>query len=79
MASGCTGPQIEHRHRPFLHSVPTAVFIAMLYFVLAFAIACTKAPWIDEGWHTYPAYNLSRTGLTGSSILDPMGTCLGAD
>jgi hypothetical protein len=79
MAIACPVREIQHRHRLLPIWVPPALIIALLYFALALGLACTKAPWIDEAWHAYPAYNLLRTGSTGSSILEPTGTCLSGE
>jgi hypothetical protein len=41
--------------------------------LLAFGIAETKRPWVDEAWFASIAYNLIHKGVMGMTVLDPHG------
>lgn len=46
----------------------------LCYFVLACAIARTKAPWVDEGWVASAPANWAQTGGFGTPGLEPSGS-----
>lgn len=47
-----------------------------LYLLLAFAVALTKLPWVDEAWFAIPAWNLVAHGHMGTTNLETAGTSL---
>lgn len=50
---------------------------AVLAFLLAAAsMILTKRPWVDEGWFTGPALDLTVHGRMGTPLLDPAGSHL---
>ena len=48
----------------------------LCYFVLAFGLITTKAPWVDEGWFGSASANWARTGSFGTPSLAPTGSWL---
>ena len=57
--------------------VMALVLIIALYASLAFAMSAAKAPWMDEGWISIPAWNLAFHGKTGNPVMEPTGFWLG--
>ena len=74
------GERAAKARRRLLPPLPIALsLISLVYLGLAFRVAYTRSPWMDEGYMASPGYTLASKGYMGSPVISPNGTALSGE